>query len=146
MSISPFLIISMQILSDYYTEFYGSFSEVRGGSKAWNTAVYSLRLGENLQKKKEEQSMEEKETDTVVYLVVTGYCYMVVPHKASHALQPFLSIGRPHLTSNHFWFINQCSMVAAEISSSKARSWQEMSLNLADVVSLSYYAGIFNML
>jgi hypothetical protein len=46
--------------------------------------------------------VEEKETDTVVYLVVTGYCYMVVSHKASHALQPFLFIGRPHLTSNHF--------------------------------------------
>jgi hypothetical protein len=39
----------------------------------------------------------------------------------------------------------QCSLVAPEISSSKAESWREMSLNLADVASLSCYAKFFNM-
>jgi hypothetical protein len=34
--------------------------------------------------------------------------------------------------------------VAAETSSSEAGSWREMSLNLADTVSLSHYARDFN--
>jgi hypothetical protein len=35
--------------------------------------------------------------------------------------------------------------VVAETSSSEAGSWREMSLNLADLVCLPYYARFFNM-
>jgi hypothetical protein len=57
----------------------------------------------------------------------------------------FWSIVRPHLISNHSWLIHQNSLVAAEIPSSKTGSCWEISLNLADVVSLSYSKGMFNI-
>jgi hypothetical protein len=43
----------------------------------------------------------------------------------------------PHLSSNHFCFIHHSPQVAAEISSSEAGIWREMSLNLTEVVYLS---------
>jgi hypothetical protein len=57
----------------------------------------------------------------------------------------FWSIVRSHLKSNLSWFIHQSSLLAAETHSSEAGSWREMFLNLADEISLSYSAVIFNM-
>jgi hypothetical protein len=57
----------------------------------------------------------------------------------------FWSIVRSHLKSNLSWFIHQSSLLAAETHSSEAGSCREMFLNLADEISLSYSAGIFNM-
>jgi hypothetical protein len=75
---------------------------------------------------------------------VTGYCYGMVLYKASHALQPFSDVlyipiwvlVTPHSSTS--------ALIPAETSSSEAGSWQDVSLNLADV-SLSYYARFFNM-
>jgi hypothetical protein len=41
--------------------------------------------------------------------------------------------------------MHQSGLTAAETPSSEAGIWREMSLNLAEVVSLSYSAGIFYM-
>jgi hypothetical protein len=57
----------------------------------------------------------------------------------------FLIYCAPHLSSNHSWFIHQCSLVVAEISSTETCSWWEISLNLADVVSPPCYKRFFNM-
>jgi hypothetical protein len=54
----------------------------------------------------------------------------------------FCSIVRPHLSSNHSWFIYQSSLIAAETPTTEVGSWREMALNLAYVVSLSYSVGI----
>jgi hypothetical protein len=51
----------------------------------------------------------------------------------------FWSVVRHHLSSDHSLFIHQSSLVVAEIHCSEAGSWREMTLNWADVVSLSYY-------
>jgi hypothetical protein len=40
-------------------------------------------------------------------------------------------------------FSSDHSVVAEETSSSEARSWREMPLNLSDIVSLSYYVSFF---
>jgi hypothetical protein len=50
---------------------------------------------------------------------------------------PILSSSNPNSCTNAFWL--------HEISSSKARRWQEMSLNFAEVAFQSCYARFFNM-
>jgi hypothetical protein len=57
----------------------------------------------------------------------------------------FWSLMCPLLSSNHSWFIRQNALLAAETPSSESGIWRKMSLNLADVISLSYSTGIFSM-
>jgi hypothetical protein len=57
----------------------------------------------------------------------------------------FLIYCAPHLSSNHSWFIHKNSLAAAETLSSVAEIWREMSLTLANVVSLLYSADILNI-
>jgi hypothetical protein len=77
----------------------------------------------------------------IVRSLPTGYWLLLL------ALRPIpdLFIVRLHMSSNHSWSIHQSFLVGAETPRNEAGSWREISLNLVDVVSLSYSAEIFNM-
>jgi hypothetical protein len=67
-------------------------------------------------------------------------CYRVVSYNASHAMR-LLSDLLMHLRV----IISISALWLQQTSRSETGRWREMPLNLADVVSLSYSAGIFNM-
>jgi hypothetical protein len=61
------------------------------------------------------------------YALGTGYCYGVVPYKASHARLPLsdLICSAPHLSFNHFRLIHHsCALIPADTpSSEEGRKW-----------------------
>jgi hypothetical protein len=81
-------------------------------------------------------------------LLVTSYCCGVVSYKACHALRLFSNLSYVSI-----WaliipdsFTRAVWQIPAQIPSSElGETWRELSVNVADEVSLSYYAGIFNM-
>jgi hypothetical protein len=75
----------------------------------------------------------------------TGYCYgMVSLQSVPCTTTIFSSILRPHLRSNHSWFIHQSSLAiipTEKPSSESGNHWREMAVNIADEISLSHSVG-----
>jgi hypothetical protein len=69
-----------------------------------------------------------------VTLLVTGYCYGVVPYKSSHALLLLLICYAPRLISNHSRSIRQISLLLPQqrhLLVKRGETWREMSVNFA---------------
>jgi predicted DNA-binding helix-hairpin-helix protein len=86
-----------------------------------------------------------------------GYCEQVVRYwlllrgsivqSVTCTVTILYSIVRPHLRSNHSWFIHQSSLAntSTHLVAKRGETCQEMSVNFASEVSLSYSVGIFTM-
>jgi hypothetical protein len=73
------------------------------------------------------------------------YCYGVVSYKASHALEPLSDLSCIPIWVLIFSDSFTSALWLQHTYNSKAGSWHEMSLNLADAVSLPHYIRFFTM-
>jgi hypothetical protein len=81
--------------------------------------------------------------ESYLLLLLRGYIAQDLPSTAT--ISQLLCVL--HLSSNNSWFIHKSSLavIRSHLVAKQGGTWQEITVNFADEVCLSYSAGFFNM-